>query len=116
MQLRFFDYLVIIVTFMFVSLRGDKLLGGLKLNNLSNAIPLNRGDSSALLHALLFVVILIFIDTIAAKIAGAKDVSRELPPKIPMSKEEFRKRLWPMLKLDDQKLDDQYNMYLDLKA
>jgi len=69
MQLRFFDYLVIIVVFMFVTLRGDKLMNVLQLNKLSNAIPLNSGESSALLHALFFVVTLAIVNSIAINIA-----------------------------------------------
>ena len=72
MHISFFDYLVIIVVFMFVSLRGDKLLGGLQLNKIANVLPLNKGDSSALIHALLFVVILVIVDTLATEIAGQK--------------------------------------------
>ena len=70
MQLRFFDYIVLIVAYMFVTTRGDKLMNVLKFNKLSNAIPLNRAGSSALLHALLFVLLLVVLNALAAKIAG----------------------------------------------
>ena len=80
MQLRFFDYLVLIVAYMFVSLRGDKLMNVLKFNKLSGAIPLNRAGSSALLHALLFVLILVVLNTLAAKIAGASGLPLGMTP------------------------------------
>ena len=71
MQLRFFDYIVLIVAFMFVTLRGDNLMKLIKFDKLSGAIPLNRAGSSALLHGLLFVFILVVLNALAAKIAGS---------------------------------------------
>ena len=69
MQLRFFDYLVLIVAYMFVSLRGDKVMKLIKFDKLSSMIPLGRAESSALLHAVLFVIILVALNALASKIA-----------------------------------------------
>ena len=70
MQLRFFDYLVLIVAYMFVSLRGDKIMKLIKFDKLSSMIPLGRTDSSAFLHAILFVLILVALNALASQIAG----------------------------------------------
>lgn len=77
MQLSFFDYLVLIVAYMFVSLRGDKLMKLIKFDKLSSMIPLGRADSSALLHGLLFVLILVALNALASKIAGMKGRKRK---------------------------------------
>ena len=108
MQLRFFDYLVFIVAFMFVSLRGGKVLGELKLNKLGNAIPLNRSGSSALLHGLLFIAVIAIINGIASSIAGQTEQI--------MTIEKFNERIRPELKPNSQELQKQYNMYKERMA
>ena len=70
MQLSFFDYLVIIVAYMFVSLRGDKLMKFISFDKLSAALPMNKATSSVLLHAIFFVLVLILVNALAGKIAG----------------------------------------------
>ena len=72
MQLSFFDYIVIIIAYMFVSMRGDKLMKFVSFNKLSAALPLNKSTSSVLVHAIFFVIILVLINAIAGKIAGYK--------------------------------------------
>ena len=72
MQLRFFDYIVLIVAYMFVTLRGDNLMKLIKFDKLSKVIPLGRDASSALLHALLFVLLIVGLNSVAIKLAGYK--------------------------------------------
>ena len=70
MQLSFFDYLVIIVAYMFVSLRGDKLMKFISFDKLSGALPMNKATSSVLLHAIFFVLVLMLVNAVSIKIAG----------------------------------------------
>ena len=72
MQLTFFDYLVIIIAYMFVSMRGDKLMKFVSFDKLSAVLPMKKSTSSVLLHAIFFVIILVLINAVAGKIAGYK--------------------------------------------
>ena len=72
MQLSFFDYLVIVIVYMFVSMRGDKLMKFVSFNKLSGALPLNKSTSSVLLHAIFFVLVLMLVNAVSVKIAGYK--------------------------------------------
>jgi len=71
MNLTFFDYIVLLVVYMFVSLRGDKLAKIIKIDKLTKMIPLAGAESGALVNGIIFVLLLIVITAFANKVAGA---------------------------------------------
>ena len=72
MQLSLFDYLVILVLYMFVSMKGDKLMKVVAFDKLSGLIPLNKTTSGVLIHAVFFVLMLMLVNLFASKLAGYK--------------------------------------------
>ena len=84
MHLSVFDYTVLVVLYMLVSLRGDQMLRLVKFNKLANALPFDRASSSALLHGLLFVALIFLIGVFSRKVAT-------YATKVPQKKEKKKK-------------------------
>ena len=73
MQLSFFDYLVIVIVYIFVSMRGDKVMKFISFDKISAMLPMNKASSSVIIHAIFFAIVLALVNVVSSKIAGYND-------------------------------------------